>query len=290
MLGRTVSVKIRFGDFATLTRSRTLQDPTDVGRVIVRDREGSLLLDSVGSRPPPRVGRRPRRAAAGRVLEVGACGMTQTGGAEVEDVMDAASERFGRGAVMPATLPRHGRAEPTEETGPFWRLNGAVTGARYRSTQSERPPVLPARPVGTSAAEAPLAVVPQACAVRRTSELRAGRRRRSSVPPRPSSRLPRRGDPGCRQDDVRPRVWRRELIAPAHRRPHRRGRAHRAPEDASGRMLRRAASGSGSNPGFSERPRWGPRGRFHGVAVTYAQVAVKACRPPAADRWPRAPS
>ena len=34
MRGRTVVLKIRFADFTTITRSRTLDDPTDVGQVI----------------------------------------------------------------------------------------------------------------------------------------------------------------------------------------------------------------------------------------------------------------
>ena len=33
-LGRTVVLKVRFADFTTITRSRTLETPTDVGQVI----------------------------------------------------------------------------------------------------------------------------------------------------------------------------------------------------------------------------------------------------------------
>ena len=34
LMGRTVTLKVRFADFTTITRSRTLRDPTDVSREI----------------------------------------------------------------------------------------------------------------------------------------------------------------------------------------------------------------------------------------------------------------
>lgn len=43
--GRTISIKVREPDFATITRSRTLERPTDIGTVILD--ESAALLDSV---------------------------------------------------------------------------------------------------------------------------------------------------------------------------------------------------------------------------------------------------
>lgn len=103
MLGRTVAVKIRFGDFTTLSRSRTLPDPTDVGKVIYET--AKELYDSVEFHPARLIGVRAEQLQ-GEGAQVGLWD-DAAGWREVEDVMDAASERFGRGAVKPATLLGH---------------------------------------------------------------------------------------------------------------------------------------------------------------------------------------
>ena len=46
MMGRTVTIKVRFADFTTITRSRTLRDPTDVSRDIYAT--ARLLFDGLG--------------------------------------------------------------------------------------------------------------------------------------------------------------------------------------------------------------------------------------------------
>jgi DNA polymerase-4 len=107
LLGRTISLKLRFGDFTTITRSRTLPDPTDLGRTIyetVKD-----LYDAVEFRPARLVGVRAEQLQ-GEGAQVGLWD-DAAGWREVEDVMDAAGERFGRGAVKPATLLGHRAAE-----------------------------------------------------------------------------------------------------------------------------------------------------------------------------------
>lgn len=107
LLGRTISVKIRDGDFRTITRSRTLTDPTDVGRVIYA--AAKELYDSVAFTPARLVGVRAEQLQ-GEAAQVGL--WDDTGGwREIEDVMDAAGERFGRGAVTPAALLGHRTAE-----------------------------------------------------------------------------------------------------------------------------------------------------------------------------------
>ena len=45
-VGRTVSIKVRFADFTTLSRSRTLPSATDVGRTVYDT--GRMLFDGLG--------------------------------------------------------------------------------------------------------------------------------------------------------------------------------------------------------------------------------------------------
>jgi DNA polymerase-4 len=103
MMARTVSLKLRFGDFSTITRSRTLPDPTDLGRVLYETAKD--LYDAVEFRPARLVGVRAEQLQ-GEGAQVGLWD-DSAGWREVEDVMDAATERFGRGAVKPAALLGH---------------------------------------------------------------------------------------------------------------------------------------------------------------------------------------
>ena len=50
LVGRTVSIKVRFADFTTITRSRTLREPTDVARVVYDTARG--LYDALGLHGP----------------------------------------------------------------------------------------------------------------------------------------------------------------------------------------------------------------------------------------------
>ncbi len=102
---RTVTIKIRFADFKTITRSKTLHQATDVGHEIYR--LACELFDGLGlDRARIRlVGVRAEglRAAseAPRQMEIGA---PERGWREAELASDAAAVRFGRGAVRPAAL------------------------------------------------------------------------------------------------------------------------------------------------------------------------------------------
>jgi DNA polymerase IV len=104
-VGRTVSVKIRFADFTTITRSKTLHQATDVAREIhpvVRGLYDSLGLQRarirlVGVRME---GLRPTDGHASQLL----LGAPESGWREAELAADRAAARFGRGAVRPATL------------------------------------------------------------------------------------------------------------------------------------------------------------------------------------------
>src|SRR5206468_12152834 len=104
-LARTVSIKVRFADFATITRSRTLAVPTDVGQELydtARSLFDALGLDRarirlVGVRAEGLV----EADATARQLELGA---REHGRRDAELAADRAARRFGAGAVRPATL------------------------------------------------------------------------------------------------------------------------------------------------------------------------------------------
>jgi DNA polymerase IV len=104
-VGRTVAVKIRFADFTTITRSRTLPEPTDVGREIYST--ARALYDALGlERARLRlVGVRVEGIADAdgqpHQLELGE---RTIGWREAEQAVDRASLRFGAGTVRPAVL------------------------------------------------------------------------------------------------------------------------------------------------------------------------------------------
>lgn len=118
-LGRTVSIKVRFADFTTITRARTLPTPTDTGHEVyetARSLYDGLELD----RPRIRlVGVRVEGIApagdAARQLELGA---REHGWRDADQAVDRASRRFGAGAVRPATLV-HSSAPEVHPAGPL---------------------------------------------------------------------------------------------------------------------------------------------------------------------------
>ena len=105
MIGRTVVLKVRFADFTTITRSRTLSERTDVGRTVyatVRELYLALGLDRARLRL---VGVRVEglQDAAGGHRQL-AFDEREHGWREAEQAVDRASARFGAGAVRPASL------------------------------------------------------------------------------------------------------------------------------------------------------------------------------------------
>jgi len=104
--GRTVTVKLRLGNFRTITRSRTLPDPVDLARTIYET--ACSLYEGSGL----------DRAARLRLVGVRMTGLTAAEGAttqlafddkptgwrDAERVMDQITQRFGAGAVRPAVL------------------------------------------------------------------------------------------------------------------------------------------------------------------------------------------
>jgi len=105
-VARTVTVKLRLASFKTITRSRTLSEPTDVAREIYLAAcalyEASGLDDRarlrlVGVRA---AGLRPVTGAARQL----AFGERPAGWREAEQAVDRITSRFGTGAVRPAAL------------------------------------------------------------------------------------------------------------------------------------------------------------------------------------------
>ena len=113
MMGRTISIKVRFADFTTITRARTLRDPTDVSREIYVT--ATSLFDALGLQ-------RARIRLVGVRME----GLVEAAHAPVQAMLDEpdhgwrdadravdrASARFGAGAVRPASLVRDPDADP----------------------------------------------------------------------------------------------------------------------------------------------------------------------------------
>ncbi|MEO3747376.1 DNA polymerase IV [Plantactinospora sp. B5E13] len=105
-VGRTISIKVRYADFRTVNRSRTLGGPTDVAREVF-DTAWSLFT-ALGPGDRIRlVGVRVEGLSAAdqtpRQLTLGA---PERGWREAEAAADAAAARFGRSVVRPASLLR----------------------------------------------------------------------------------------------------------------------------------------------------------------------------------------
>jgi DNA polymerase-4 len=99
---RTISLKLRFEDFTTISRSRTLGEPTDLGKRIYQEAR-SLYDDAAqGGRPVRLIGVRSE-GLSGAVASLGLWDDDEHW-REVEDAVDAIGSRFGAGAVRPATL------------------------------------------------------------------------------------------------------------------------------------------------------------------------------------------
>jgi DNA polymerase-4 len=104
LVGRTVMLKLRFSDFRTITRSRTLPEPTDLGRRIYE--EARDIYEALGTSEPIRlIGVRMEQLAPADGLQLGLW-ETDDGWRDAEDTMDAVSARFGRGSLGPASLLR----------------------------------------------------------------------------------------------------------------------------------------------------------------------------------------
>jgi DNA polymerase-4 len=101
LAGRTVTVKVRFHDFATITRSQTVAEAVDTGVAIART--ATSLLAGIDPSPGVRllgVGVSNLSEAALRQLTLEETGSWSGASAAVDRIR----ERFGAGAVGPASL------------------------------------------------------------------------------------------------------------------------------------------------------------------------------------------
>ena len=102
-VGRTVVLKLRFADFTTITRSRTIAEPTDLGRRIYEEVRSVYQATGKQNDAIRLVGVRAEQLQDAATAPLGLWDESE-GWREAEDVMDAASAKFGRGAVKPARL------------------------------------------------------------------------------------------------------------------------------------------------------------------------------------------
>ncbi len=106
VVGRTITIKVRYADFRTINRSRTLAGSTDVAREMF-ETGWSLFTTSAGEEPVRLVGLRLEGlvtdGCAPRQLMLGE---REHGWRDAERAVDAAAARFGTSAVQPASLLR----------------------------------------------------------------------------------------------------------------------------------------------------------------------------------------
>ncbi|HYO86118.1 MAG TPA: DNA polymerase IV [Dermatophilaceae bacterium] len=105
VMGRTITIKVRFADFATITRSHTRRDPTDITQDIYAT--ARRLFDDLGLQ-------RTRIRLVGVRLEglietalapvQGLLDEPEHGWRDADHAVDRASARFGAGTIRPASL------------------------------------------------------------------------------------------------------------------------------------------------------------------------------------------
>jgi len=139
--GRTVTLKVRFGDFRTITRSATVGAGTDSSRELAR--MGRALLDGVD----PTVG---VRLLGLSVSQLGAHSAQQLmfddaeteadrGWDRAESAIDAVRARFGPASLGPASLAGPNGLRLTRRGAQQWGPNAAPTDARGASSTTEEP-------------------------------------------------------------------------------------------------------------------------------------------------------
>ena len=113
--GSTVSIKVRFADFTTITRSRTRKVPTDVSREIFQEARGLYLALRLDRARIRLVGVRVEGIVESDEVQAQlVLGAPERGWREAEEAIDRLSDRFGKGSVRPARL----LPDPTPDPGP----------------------------------------------------------------------------------------------------------------------------------------------------------------------------
>jgi DNA polymerase IV len=113
-MARTVSIKVRFADFSTITRSKTLKVPTDLSRDVYGTARG--LYDALGLvRARIRlVGVRLEGLREAETVPIQMeLGAPEHGWRDAEKAVDSVTARFGKSAVRPARLISRTGSEET---------------------------------------------------------------------------------------------------------------------------------------------------------------------------------
>jgi DNA polymerase-4 len=115
--GRTVTLKVRFADFSTITRSRTLAEPTGNASLVATVAHG--LLDGVDISSGVRLlgvglSSLVARQTPPRQLSLEDLAEGESVRDQVETAVDAVRARFGTGAMGPAVLLEAGGSAGSE--------------------------------------------------------------------------------------------------------------------------------------------------------------------------------
>jgi DNA polymerase-4 len=101
--GRTVTIKVRFHDFRTITRSVTLPSAVDTGPDVVR--AATELLDRIDPTPGVRLlGIHVSQLADGAARQLSLDDVDAPSWDDATGAIDAIRARFGPGAIVPASL------------------------------------------------------------------------------------------------------------------------------------------------------------------------------------------
>ncbi len=114
--GRTITIKVRFGDFTTITRSVTLPEPVDGARAIAA--EANTLLGRIDTTPGVRLlGLSATQLVEATAHQLSFDELEGRSWSEADGVVDEIRERFGGDAIGPATLSRPGSGLQRMERG-----------------------------------------------------------------------------------------------------------------------------------------------------------------------------
>lgn len=112
LLSRTVALKLRYADFSTISRSRTLSSPVDSAQLLYATAVG--LLDGLGPRPMSvrLIGLRAEQLEnAGQTAMQLSLDRRDDNWRAAEQALDKVSAKFGRQSLLPASLIRPGRPD-----------------------------------------------------------------------------------------------------------------------------------------------------------------------------------
>ncbi|MDG2027370.1 MAG: DNA polymerase IV [Acidimicrobiales bacterium] len=116
VLGRTVTIKVRFADFTTITRSITLSEPIDGARVIATEAE--TMLARLDPTPGVRLfGVSLSQLVDGSIRQLSLDEVAGPAWTDADAVIDDIRDRFGSSAIGPAALARPGEGLRRFEVG-----------------------------------------------------------------------------------------------------------------------------------------------------------------------------